>query len=277
MARRCGLRPGVTVIAGCGDTAASFLACGATREGIGVDVAGTASVFAATTRCFRPDVRRKVLSCGQAATPGLWHPYAYINGGGMNLEWFRAQVLEGRGAASFEEMNRRAEAVAPADDLPLFIPHLGGRVSPGWPHLRGAWAGLSWSHSSGHLYRAMLEGVALEYALYRKVLLELNRSLELCELRVTGGGAKSAVWNRIKADALGVRIVQIARTEGAPLGAALLAAFGVGLVPDLDRAASRWIAAGRVTQPDRALAPYYRVRLARYERLLAALNDWSQP
>ncbi|NQT12441.1 MAG: xylulose kinase, partial [Planctomycetes bacterium] len=81
MARRSGLRAGTPVIAGCGDTAASFLACGATREGICVDVAGTASVFAATTREFKADTKHGVLGWGQSATPGLWHPYAYINGG----------------------------------------------------------------------------------------------------------------------------------------------------------------------------------------------------
>ncbi|MDY0170698.1 MAG: FGGY family carbohydrate kinase, partial [Thermoguttaceae bacterium] len=68
-ARRCGLRAAVPLVAGCGDTAASFLSCGAVREGIGVDVAGTASVFAATTAAFRPDVERRVLSCGQSAVP----------------------------------------------------------------------------------------------------------------------------------------------------------------------------------------------------------------
>ena len=92
MARRCGLLVGTSVVAGCGDTAASFLACGATREGICVDVAGTASVFAATTRTFRPDTAHRVLSWGRSAVPGLWHPYAYINGGGMNLEWFRREI-----------------------------------------------------------------------------------------------------------------------------------------------------------------------------------------
>ena len=77
---------------GCGDTAASFLSCGATRAGICVDVAGTASVFATTTKTFQADMSEKTLGCGQSATPGLWHPYAYINGGGLNLEWFRKEI-----------------------------------------------------------------------------------------------------------------------------------------------------------------------------------------
>jgi xylulokinase len=273
------LRAGVPIIAGCGDTAASFLACGATREGICVDVAGTASVFAAVTQAFLPDRQHKVLSCGQAATPGLWHPYAYINGGGMNLEWFR-QHIKGDGRSlptglKFEDLDRQAERLVPTEGQPLFVPHLGGRVSPAWPQLRGAWANLNWTHGAAHLWRAMLEGVALEYAIYKQALLRLNPELRLSELRVTGGGERSALWNQIKADVLGTKVVQIARSEGAPAGAALLAAYGAGLVRDLDCGARQWLATGKVTRPNRRLAAYYETRLRRYGALLNALNSWS--
>lgn len=279
MARRCGLRAAVPVVAGCGDTAASFLACGATREGICVDVAGTASVFAATTREFRPDKLDKVLSCGQAATPGLWHPYAYINGGGMNLEWFREQIAGAGGALAgkiaLADLDRQAALIAPAGDLPLFVPHLGGRVSPSWPSLRGAWVGLTWAHTAGHLWRALLEGVALEYAIYRQVLLRVQPSLRLAEVRVTGGGEKSDLWNRIKADALATRVVRVNRSEGAPLGSALLAGYGAGLFKDLDATARSWIGTGREFKPDRRVAGHYSARLDRYQRLLLTLNAWS--
>jgi xylulokinase len=279
MAARCGLRAGVPVVAGCGDTAASFLACGATRAGICVDVAGTASLFAATTNTFKPDRRGKTLSCGQAATPGLWHPYAYINGGGMNLEWFRKQIIGFRSRArlpEFADLDAEARTIEPSCELPMFVPHLGGRVSPGWPDLRGAWVGLTWSHNAPHLWRAMLEGVALEYAIYRQVLMRLQPKLKLVELRITGGGERSALWNQIKSDVLGTRVTQVNRSEGAPLGAALLAGFGVGLIKDLDTTARRWIRADQAVQPNRRLARQYQQRLTAYEAILKSLNTWSK-
>jgi xylulokinase len=278
MARRCGLRAGVPVVAGCGDTAASFLACGAVREGICVDVAGTASVFACTTKAFRADKRHRTLGCGRAATPGLWHPYAYINGGGMNLEWFRNQIvtLGKKATVDFDTLNGLAAGIAPSDTNPIFVPHLGGRVSPSWPSLRGAWAGIDWSHSAAHLYRAVLEGVALEYGIYRDVVRQLNPGMSLREIRVTGGGEKSTVWNQIKADALQTRVVQVTRPEGAPLGAALLAGYGVGLFKSLPAAAGKWIGLGKAFKPDRKLAAHYRVRLKTYRHVLEALNTWSE-
>jgi len=276
-ARRCHLAAGVPLVAGLGDTAASFLACGATAEGIGVDVAGTASVFAMTTSAFRPDVARRMLACGQSAVPGLWHPYAYINGGGMNLEWFCRQVAA-RGRTAGKDLRTPAQwddlaaAIEPAEGLPLFVPHLGGRVCPAQPELRGAWTGLTWDHGLAHLYRAVLEGVALEYAVYKKGLLALYPGLKVKELRVTGGGQQSTLWNAIKADAMQTPLRRVSRTEGAPLGAAMLAGWGVGLLDGLPQAAGRWITLAELTRPRRALASLYAARLARYERILERLN-----
>jgi len=281
MAPKCGLSPGTPVAAGCGDTVASFLACGATRAGICIDVAGTASVFAATAAGFQPDLSDKTLGCGQAAVPGLWHPYAYINGGGMNLEWFRKEIAsrgasDGKTGFSFQELDSLAEASIPDATDPVFIPHLGGRVCPSQPHLRGAWIGLEWNHTLGHLYRAVLEGVALEYGIYLKILKSLYRDLSISEIRITGGGEKSPIWNQIKADVLGVSVVQIDASEGAPRGLAVLAGYAAGIFKDLDDAAQKWTQIGRKTTPDPQKNALYRQRLNRYRAYIKAINEVNE-
>jgi xylulokinase len=272
--RRCGLKKGTPVVAGLGDTAASFLACGAVAPGVSIDVAGTASVFAATTDAMKPDVAHGLLSCSRSAVPGLWHPYAYINGGGMNLEWFRREIA-GAGSRTrpgWDALERMASE-AKSDDLsPMFVPHLAGRVSPPQPALRGAWSGLTHDHTLGHLYRAVLEGVALEYGLYRRVLAELYPRLKLKELRITGGGERSKLWNRIKADVLGVPVRRITDSLGAPLGVAMLAGWGVGLLPSLPQAAAAWVRPAQAVQPDRQRLDYYRRRMDVYQSLLARLD-----
>jgi len=276
MSRLTGLPAGTPVIAGCGDTAASFLACGATEPGVCVDVAGTASVFAATTASFRPDTETGILGCGRSAIPGRWHPYAYIGGGGQNLEWFRTEILGG--LRTFDELNGEAAALADRDDdLPFFIPHLGGRVSPPCPTLRGSWAGLTWNATAGALYRSILEGVALEYTLYRDAVQSCFPEFAVREIRITGGGEKSRVWNQLKADRLQARVVGIVRGGGAPLGAAMLAAVGTGVVADARTAAERWLALGPSVAPDPGTASLSRRRTEAYRRLLEALRIWSGP
>jgi xylulokinase len=168
-----------------------------------------------------------------------------------------------------------AERFAPQADDPVFLPHLGGRVSPAQPDLRGAWVGLTWSHTAAHLYRAVLEGVALEYCIYRDVLRELNPELKIREMRITGGGERSSLWNQIKADALGIRVAQVTRQEGAPMGAALLAGSGVGLLKNLDSTARDWIQTGNVVRPDRKLAKHYGTRLSQYKRLIDLMGHWT--
>jgi len=284
MAERCCLKSGVPVVAGCGDTMASFLSCGAIREGICVDVAGTASVFASTTCSFQPDVGHRILACGQSAVAGLWHPFAYVNGGGMNLEWFLAEIANkgekngetgGRPRLGLDELNMLAEQIDDSFDLPLFVPHFSGRVTPAMPHIRGAWVGLDWSHRLGHLYRAVLEGVVLEYGIYRKVLEKLYPDLVLTEIRITGGGERSALWNRMKASALRTPVLQLEETGGAPMGSALLAGYGVGIIDDMHSATPGWIRTATRFEPVQAMVELYRTKIPRYERLLDILNRFS--
>jgi xylulokinase len=241
-----------------------------------VDVAGADSVFAATTATFRADFEHGLLGWGRSATPGLWHPYAYINGGGLNVQWFAAQIAGVKVAlpGAIVRLNRLASRIVPCADDPLFLPHLDGRVSPSRPYLRGCWAGLAWPHCAAHLYRAVLEGVALEYCLYREALQSLIPDLAFHEIRVTGGGQRNPLRNQIKADAQQTPVVQVTRREGAPLGAALLAGYGVGLIGNLDATAQRWVGRGATVAPRPALAAHYCARLDRYRRLLDAMQPW---
>ena len=280
MAQRCGLTAGTPVIAGCGDTIASFLSSGGIQPGICIDVAGTASVFACATDRYTPDTLNRTLSFAQSAVPGLWYGYAYINGGGMNLEWFSKEIArldhkKDIGSSSgWDDLAHLASLIEPTAHSPMFIPHLGGRNSPAQPQLRGAWVNLDWADSIGALYRAMLEGVALEYRLYLATCQHLIADFTATKIRVTGGGGKSGLWNQIKADVLDVPVTQVNRSEGAPLGVAMIAGYGVGLFKDLGTAADLWLSVGSQTDPNPELRSYYDKRAEQYERLIDSLYSW---
>jgi len=280
MAEKAGIIPGIPVVAGCGDTAASFLSCGAVEEGICIDVAGTASVFATTTSSLKPDAE-KVLGCGHAAEPDLWHPYAYINGGGMNLEWYRKDIagaLRGKpdDAPGFDDLNLEAGKITPEETNPLFIPHLGGRVCPSMPDLRGAWLNLNWHHTPAHLFRAVLEGVALEYGIYMRTLKRLYPSFTPSEIRITGGGENSGVWNRMKADSLGIPVVKLSRNEGAPLGSAIIAGTGTGLFKSIRETADEWIKTAERIEPDHNMYNFYQKRISMFADYIDAVNAVSK-
>jgi len=270
MAQACGLPAGLPVAAGCGDTAASFLSCGAVRPGICVDVAGTASVFAATTGEFCADTRTQVLGCGASVTPGLWHPYAYINGGGLNLEWFVRELLDRSSGdpGRFDGLTTDLSYIS--DTNPLFLPHLAGRVSPSQPDQRGTFAGLEWNHGRKEMFMSVLESVALEYGIYRRSLDRMLPGRALSELRITGGGENNRLWMLMKSGVLRIPVTGVRQKQGAPLGSAIVAGCAAGLFDDPASAADAWIALDEpVTCPSEAW-DYYSRRVERYDRLLAA-------
>lgn len=275
-AQACGLLKGIPVAAGCGDTAASFLACGAVEEGICVDVAGTASVFAATTVSFSHDSVSQMLGCGASATEGLWHPYAYINGGGLNLEWFACDILgsERSDAARFARLTGR-ETYFGEDDV-LFLPHMNGRVSPAAPQLRGMFANLSWSHRKEDMFRAIMESVALEYGLYKRALLSMLPESRVNELRITGGGEKSRQWKLMKSAVLQVPVTSVEPAWGAPMGSAMIAGVACGLFSSTKEAASSWLATSDSIQADSLLANHAQRRLGLYDRLLQTAMSFYQ-
>lgn len=241
-----GLLEGTPVAAGLGDTAAGALGAGLVRPGQLLDVAGTAAVLAASTEDFQPDVRERTLILMRGALEGQWVPLAFLSGGSL-LGWFReAFADEGVPMPELDELAAEAGGSPPGAAGLLFVPHLDGRILPSAPDMRGAWVGLHRHHRRTHLVRAILEGVAYEYAGYLRVLLGLYPELDLGEASVVGGGARSDVWNSIKAAVLGVSYARLDRAEFSCWGAALVAGHAVGLFDDLAAAAE-----GSTTVKDR--------------------------
>ena len=256
-AQLCGLRQGTPVAAGCGDSVASFLSSGAVEEGMSVDVAGTASIFACTQKSFVPDVKSGILGCCASVVPDLWYSYAYINGGGMNPEWFIKNFSDSKGSMRFKEIEDEVEQLVDSMDLPLFIPHFAGRVMPSRPLLRGSFAGLQWEHGKPHMFRAILESVALEYGVYKKAAEALQPELRIREVRVTGGGEKSRVWNTMKSGVLQAPVVRIKQNQGGPLGVAMVAAVASRLFDNFPQVAKEWVCTGEAIECDPSRYDYF--------------------
>jgi xylulokinase len=270
-AKDFGLAEGTIIAAGCGDTAAGALGAGIVKPGMVFDTAGTASVLAGCTDQFVPDIDNRALLTMRSVIPGLWHPLAYIAGGGQALTWFRDKFFNAIKGEVQDQEDLYLELDTLAEKSPLgsadlyFSPHLSGRICPATPEMRGAWIGFSFSHGQEHFYRAILESVAYEYAYYLKILKELIPQLNLTEARVIGGGAQSSLWNQIKADVLGVPYLRLARTEFGTWGSAMVAGKAAGIYDDLAEVAyDHAVAAGKPTEPDLEKHYRYEVHVKKY-------------
>lgn len=233
-----GLAEGVPVVAGCGDTAASTFGSGMFRRNMVLDCAGTASVLCSVVDSYVPDTEYETLTMMRSPIDGLFLPLAYINGGGMCVRWFR-DTLSGSPAASYEQLQAEAEAISPGSEGITFIPHFSGRVLPNNPFLKGSFLGLDFKHTRGHMYRSVLEAVAYEYMYYLSVLRRLYPNDTFDDMIIIGGGAKSSLFNQIKADVMGVNVTTFEMGETALLGSAVIAGCGVGLLPDYKKPIER--------------------------------------
>ncbi|MBU1880056.1 MAG: xylulokinase, partial [Chloroflexi bacterium] len=247
-----GLKAGTPVVAGGGDQAAQAVGVGAVEPGIVALTLGTSGVvFASTGEPFIEPEGRLHAFCH--AVPGRWHLMGVMLSAAGSLRWYRDTLASGMG---FDTLLAPAAAVPPGSEGLLFLPYLTGERTPHPdPLARGAFVGLTVRHTQAHLTRAVLEGVA--YGL--RDGFELMRAAGLTEIRqvrVSGGGAKSPLWRQILADVLDAELVTVNTTEGAAYGAALLAATGAGVYPNVDTACAAAIRVTGSTAPGPARAVY---------------------
>ncbi|MFU8827504.1 MAG: xylulokinase, partial [Brevefilum sp.] len=199
------------------------------------------------------------------------------------LRWLRDNIYKGSPDGQsqavysdrYDEMTALAAQVSPGADGLLFSPHFGGRICPANPDMRGAWVGLSWSHQQQHLIRAMLESVAFEYAYYLGIMGDLLPDQSFYEARAMGGGAKSGVWNQIKADVLNVSYRRLQGNEFGTWGAAMIAGKAAGLIDDLSQHAEAHVkVSNEGFQPNADRHLQYQSLLERYLAMEEMLDDF---
>ncbi len=263
-AQSLGLREGTPLVAGAGDIMQSNLGSGIVDTQTCSDVAGTASIFTFTVKDFTREVTdKKVIINAMSTLDDQYMYWSFIPAGGLSLRWFRDDLINDKGNEGFyDQMNKLAEKSPIGAEYSFFFPFLQGRSSPAWPNASAAWLGLHGSNNRGTLWRSILESIAFEYLSYSEILRSVGVVLK--SVVGTGGGSKGRFWNQMKADILNAPYSTLQRTEGAVLGNALLAAYGVGDIKDLKKTVRQWVKSKETFQPvpenNKAYRRIYEVR-----------------
>lgn len=275
-ARISGLVEGIPVAAGCGDTAASTFGSGMFQRELILDCAGTASVLCSVVDSYVSDTEHETLTMMRSPIDGLFLPLAYINGGGMCMRWFR-DTLSGKPPLDYRQLDAEAAAIEAGSEGLIFVPHFSGRVLPSNPKLKGAYLGLDFKHTRGHMFRSVMESIAYEYKYYLSILRSLYPNDNFDRMLTIGGGAKAPLFNQIKADVLGVDVTTFETGETALLGSAVIAATGVGMISDYREPINRVMKKGAEYAADMnknaAYAPYAEEYLAAIEHLTPFYNS----
>jgi xylulokinase len=229
-----GLRAGTPVVAGAGDQAAGALGMGIVRPGdVSATIGTSGVVFAATNRPFLDPRGRLHTFCH--AVPGRWHIMGVTQAAGLSLRWFRDTFPGISDGDAYTRLADSAATVAAGAEGLLWAPYLMGERTPHLdPEARGALVGLTASHRSAHIVRAIMEGVAFSLKDTLTIFAELG--VPVRAIRLGGGGARSPLWRQIQADVYAQPVEIVAAEEGAAYGAALLAGVGAGVWPSADAA-----------------------------------------
>jgi len=246
---------------------------------------GTAeSLVAAYSRIPRltPDVI-KGFGVGCHVVGNAYYLLGGIHASGLCVEWFRREfssfeqsLAQARGVSIYDILVEEAsKSPAGAQGL-MFVPYLRG---PGPadtnPYSRAAFLGIGEYHERRDHLRAILEGLACEFA----YTLQSSRDilgLEVSKIQAIGGGTKNQLWMEIKAAVLNLPIEVPAVQESTLLGAALLGGLGAGVYRDEHEALSETYRVLRTYEPDPKLVRAYADLYAAYCRILPLAGEISR-
>jgi sugar (pentulose or hexulose) kinase len=276
VAKELGLAPETIVCTGALDQAAGAIGVGNITPGVFSENTGAALAICATVDHPVFDPKRR-MPCHYHGIPGTYMAHTFTTGG-IVLKWFRDMFCQEEmrvgaltGMDPYELLGREAARIAPGADGLVMLPHLQGAMAPeANPKARGVYYGITLRHTRGHFARAIMEAIACIVRRNIEVVEELG--IPVTEIRGLGGGARSAVWNQIKADLTGRTVLTMENEEAACLGAAILAGVGVGVYGSLTEACERMVKVKARHEPDPANAPAYAELYARYVGLYDSLT-----
>lgn len=262
-----GLPVGLPVVATSNDKAVEALGAGLREDGEALLSLGT--YVAAMTVGSGAEASEGAYWINFGAEPGR---YLYESDGvrrGMwTVSWYR-DLVSGGGAISEHELGQGAEEV-PVGSGGLVV-GLDWLAPSEVPERRGAIVGFDGTQGTFHVYRAILEALAIASSEgAERTFAALGRELD--ELVVTGGGAMSELILRILAAVYDAPVRRPAATDAAGTGAAICAAVAAGIHPDFDSAVTAMVRTDLRVHPDPEWVAAYRGVRERYRSLLPRIH-----
>ena len=286
--------PGATL----GHVTAEAAAASGLAEGTPVIAGGGDGQMAGLgTNCTSSD--RAYINLGTAVVSGVWSPtyltdrawrteiaaqgegYIFENclrSGTFLINWFVDQFVPGgRGDPGvYRRLEEEAAALPIGSEGVMVQPYWSGVMDPHWDiDARGVILGLSASHRPAHVYRAILEAITLDQVM-RTRSMEGAMGSEVAHYVAIGGGAASPLWRQMLADASGKPVLVSDTVEASALGAAMVAAAGVGLHGSIVEAAAAMSGDTHPVEPDAATSAAYAELLEIYGTLYQATATINQ-
>ncbi len=264
LASELGLPESVKIVAGAGDNAAAAVGTGTVGDDMCNISLGTSGTLFISRNAFGVDDHNALHSFDHA--DGRFHLMGCMLSAASCNQWWYEDIL------GTDDYNAEQDGIEVTGENPvLFLPYLMGERSPhNNTNLRGVFANLAMDTTRKQMNLAVMEGVTFGL----RDMLEVAKSLgcDIKRTKICGGGARSAVWRKIVANILNLKVDVIENEQGPGLGGAYLAMVGCGLFKDVKEAADAFVKVVETVEPDPELAKKYDERYEAFKALFKAVS-----
>ncbi len=257
----------VKVVIGAGDNAAAAIGTGTVNDGdCNVSLGTSGTIFVCQNK-FSVDRNNALHSFAHAN--GKWHLMGCILSAASCRKWWLEDILETCDYATDEQQISNVDS-----GNVIFLPYLSGERSPhNDVNAKGAFVGLTATTTRAQISRAVLEGVA--FAIRDCYEVAKANGLQITRTNLCGGGARSATWQQIFADVLGIPVHILATEQGPSYGAAILAMVGCSVYRDVAEATEQMVSVKQTILPDPQNVAKYQKKYETFTKLYPLLKTLS--
>lgn len=270
-----GLSQNTVVVAGSGDGQSAGLGANvlqSDRAYLNLGTAVVAGVYGKdfiTSRSFR--------TMCSASESGYYYECS-LRSGTFTIDWYIKNIIKIDPLTTpniYSELEEEANKISAGSEGLFFLPYLSGVMNPYWDiNARGSFIGLSASHTRGHMYRSILEGISYEQ-LFALQSVEESTGIEIKDLVVIGGGSKSLFWCNTLADITGKNILLPCDQEASCLGAGIAASVGIKRYDSFSNAATEMTGIKHTIKPNNKQNILYKQLFNQYKEIYPALKKLS--
>ncbi|MBE4907853.1 xylulokinase [Bacillus luteolus] len=266
-----GLTTTTKVFAGGADNACGAVGSSILSEGKTLCSIGTSGVVLSYEETNDRDFQGKVHYFNHSKENAFYTMGVTLSAG-HSLSWFRDTFARGEEFTSL--LDGLANVSIGANGL-LFTPYLVGERTPHADSIiRGSFIGMDASHKRIDFARAVIEGITFSLRESIDIFRESGKTIDT--IISIGGGAKNDTWLQIQADVFNAKIIKLKNEQGAAMGAAIIAAYGVGWYGSLEECASDFVSYDKTFEPIKENVEKYNELFNLYKLVYANTKDLSQ-
>ena len=265
-----GLSEETKVFAGGGDNACGAVGAGILQPNMVMSSIGTSGVVLKYESAADVDYHGQVqYECH--AIPNTYYSMGVTLAAGHSLNWFKRSFAP---EITFAELVKEASQRPLGGNGLLFTPYLVGERTPyADANVRGSFVGVDSMQTRGDFARAVMEGITFSFKDILQIYKEHGQDFDL--VVAIGGGAKSDFWLQMQADIFNKKVVSLVNEQGPGLGAAMIAAVGLGWFDSLQACAKQFVHFGKEYHPKPGNVAKYEQLYRLYRKVYAQTRELS--